>query len=313
MRTRIITAIALLLAGSIATAQKWPSNFKAPQKAGSFKVVDLERNHYRSAHFDLISFKNHSKQFLADFFTCAESVPLVLEALPLPLLAPSDRKAKIVLHPTRQAYLADGGAGNTAGFYDSRRNVVLLQWEKLFQQPTESGGLPTHSFDLTIHELTHLSMHRLIPHVEVWLSEGIAEYLAATYQGKGKYQFDQIDQSVIRRLNRYRRAGDKAFTLPPLSKLLLANQRDWLRETAGADPYKAIEPYRAALLLVHFSFHGGGERLEKTRKHLTLAHEKKRTRPPLAPLYQRDEAAKIEAALAAYWSKKGIQINFRKD
>lgn len=309
MRTSIARFLLALVLTLLSGARDWPTSFEPAAGTGRTTRVADSAHRWRSRSFDVISFRAHSPEILAALVTSAESVPDVLKVLPLPLLAPpEDGPAVIRIHPDEKSYLGGGGAPGTAGFYDARNRTVLLQWDFLFDRQPPRGDLPEPRFDMVIHELTHLSMHRLIPRVEVWISEGIAEYLAAAHVGKGHYRFDHIEKSIASRIRSRHPQSRTSHHLPPLSVLLEASPQDWLAETAHIPASEVMESYDAALLLVHFCFHGGAKRREELNHHLKVAHQ----RTPATPLLPTIKAPAIEQSLVSFWQKRGLKLTFRE-
>lgn len=293
---------------STALAQNWPVLVQPPARANSYQKSKEAPHQYRTRLFEITSFKDHRDQTLRDFVICAESVPEVIQKLPLPLYAPPEKSPfQIHIHQDTDSFLAAGGAMGTAGFYARRTQTALLQWDFLFDRNTRPDRIPEPNFDLMIHELAHLSMHGLIPRIEVWLSEGIAEYLVAAHIQSGLYRFDKIDIAIVKRIKNRHPDSNGSFNLPPLSKLLSATSRDWLATSKGKSGDQALEPYDASLLLVHYSFHGGAERRKKTRLYFRQAHQGK----PEALLFPVEKAPAIEKALVTYWKKKGLKLSFR--
>ncbi|MGB0145480.1 MAG: hypothetical protein ACPGJR_12205 [Akkermansiaceae bacterium] len=308
MRTKGWIALVAALITANSPAQKWPIEITPPPNINAYRKSGNESLLYRTRHFEIKTFKDHQDRVLKTFVKCAESVPEVIQRLPIRLYAPPERSPfQIQIHPDKDSYQSAGGAKGTAGFYESRKQTVLLQWDFLFDRNTPAGQIPKPNFDLVIHELTHLSMHSLIPRIEVWLSEGIAEYLVSAHVGDGRYRFDKIDTAIAKRIRSRHPKSTGTFTLPPLSELLNASFRDWLASSKGKSGDDVLEPYDASLLLVHYCFHGGEERRKQTREYFQHVHQNKPGR--LLPV---KGAPAIEKVLAAYWKKRGLKLLFRK-
>jgi len=312
MPTKTASFFCFALLADLLTAQDWPMDYRPPKNLGTHTVTTDGTFRYQSRSYRIVAFKTLDPQLITGFITCAESVPAALRTLPLPLSSPPPAgKAVIKIIPTEELYLQSGGAPNTAGFYDGRSNTALFQWPHFFRKPETNKLLPKPSFDLVVHELTHLSMDGLIWKSETWFIEGVAEYLSAAHLGKGHFQFQKIDQAIIRRLKKHSAPNATKIQLPALSSLLQMTSRDWLASTAGKTPWEALELYNASLLLVHYAFHGGEKRRTEVKSHLERLHHIKDRRTARPPLFPANSASKIEKALTTYWATKGLTLSFR--
>ena len=78
------------------------------------------------------------------FATTAESVPSVLNRLPLPLLGmPVDKSgkpvlAKVLIYPNEISFVKAGGAKGTAGYYDGWKQAILLRADTFLKPPRQS-------------------------------------------------------------------------------------------------------------------------------------------------------------------------------
>lgn len=305
-------AFVALLLSATAPAQSWPKKLTPSADASKYSQSKDAPFTYFSASYKIVSFKNHGAEELTDFIRCAEAVPLALKSLPLPLYdPPKDAKGVIQIVPNEELYQQVGGAKNTAGFYDGRKEKVIIHWAHFKKNTTATTLLQEPAFDLVIHELTHLAMHGLMWKAEPWFTEGVAEYLAAAHTGKGNFDFTKIDQALRARVESHREPNLIKTPVLGIETLLKLSSKDWLQRTATLTPWQTLEAYNASLLLVHYAFHGGSERRLIVKKHLETLKELSGRREPFPRLFAQTEAAKIEQAIQSYWKTRGLRLEFR--
>lgn len=302
--------ILALLSGS-ALAQTWPRKVTPSSDLPKYSLSEDQPFSYQTSSYQIDSFKDLDASVLIDFIRCAEAVPAALKALPLPLFHPSkDAKGSIQLFANEALYLEAGGAKNTAGYYDGKEARVLIQWNHFQRSTGENTLKPDPAFDLVIHELTHLGMHRLMWKAEPWFTEGVAEYLAAAHTGKGHFDFTRIDQAIRARVERHHHPDLQKVPLLKISSLLKLTSKDWLERTATLDPWKTLEAYNTSLLLIHYAFHGGMERRNQVRQYLETLEPILDRRVPRPFLFEATEGEKIERALQGYWKTRGLTLEF---
>lgn len=310
-----LLAAALLLAPSAGVAgnAEWPAAFRAPEAlVRAIEPPEGTAFAWETAHFRLFADRDIKPAALASFATVIESVPLLLESLPLPLWAPPEgEKPRIILFHDSLDYHSAGAAVGSTGFYDGRRRRVLIRADVFLNPPVaEPTRLrPRPDEDLLVHELVHLGMHDLLWRTNPWLFEGFAEYFAAAHTGRGIYDFAHMDRAIRDHL-RHRLPPDAegGSTLPALESLVALDAKQWIESARRADERLVYRPYAASLLLVHYHLHGAQRRAALDR-HLRalLAHQDRRT--PF-PQLEGEPPATIEARLAAYWQPRGLAVRF---
>ena len=202
---RIINVFIFLgLLGNL-TGQTWLKKIHPQAGTGKYSITpEAGRFVYQTKSFQIVTFKKHDHNLMTDFTKCLESVPLALRNIPVPLYAPSrTQKGQLLILEHDADYLAAGGAKNTAGYYDGVKNRTLINWTHFRKNKTQTRLLQEPAFDLIIHELTHLSMHNLMWRCQPWLSEGIAEYMAASHVGRGNFDFSQMDLAIRKRIEKH--------------------------------------------------------------------------------------------------------------
>lgn len=266
---------------------------------------------YQTKSFQIVTFKKHDHTLMTDFTKCLESVPQALQNIPAPLYAPSKKqKGQLLIVGRDEDYLAAGGAENTAGYYDGAKNQIIINWPHFRNNTTQTRILQEPAFDLIVHELTHLLMHNLMWKCEPWISEGIAEYMAASHLGQGNFSFAQIDQAIRKRIKKHTKSRTIDTTVLGINPLISLTSKAWLERTAEVDSWEALKAYNCALLLTHYCLHGGSGRLKKTQEYFEILHTVKtiKQKPPsLIPIV---DAKEIEIAITSYWEKRGLRVKF---
>ena len=133
-------ALTLALFGVIHAEElkPWPQKFKAP----AAKVITSEAPEgvpfaYETANFRLHSDDKIDPTRLAKFATVIESIPLLFKSLPLPLWAPpKGDKPRIILCRDSLSYQSKGGPLGSMGFYDGRRQRILIRADIFLKSPT---------------------------------------------------------------------------------------------------------------------------------------------------------------------------------
>lgn len=310
--TRIISILFFLGIPGDLIGQTWLKKIHPPTGAGKYFITpEAGRFIYQTNSFRIVTFRRHDHTLMTDFTKCLESVPLALRNIPVPLYAPSKKqKGQLLIVGHNEDYLAAGGAKNTAGYYDGAKNQTIINWTHFRNDTTPTRILQEPAFDLIIHELTHLSMHNLMWKCQPWLTEGIAEYMAASHIGRGNFDFSRIDHAIRKRIEKHTKPGSISSTALAIRPLISLSSKAWLKRTAQVDAWEALKAYNGALLLWHYCLHGGTERLNKTRQHFETLHTiktKGQKKPHLIPV---EKAKTIEIAIADYWKNRGLQIKF---
>ncbi len=294
-------------------AQKWPTVISPQQGRGTYQVRNQGEFYlYESSSYRIQSPHKISPQFIKNFILSAESVALALRSLPLPLSSPpSRRKPLIQIALDESTYHSAGGAPGTGGFYDGLSNTVIVRWDQLNQKSPQSKLLHRPTFDLLVHELAHLGMRDKIWKIESWLTEGVAEYLASAHLSEGRFDFRKIELQIREHIRR--QSGQTTAKIPAtkIAKLLKLSSQDWLKRNATLAPREALEAYTSALLLTHYTFHGGSERLNKLRKYLAKLEEVRLQNDQRPLLFSSQEAALIEKQIKTYWQSRGLDLLFK--
>ena len=142
----------------------------------------------------------------------------------------------------RDDYLAyagtpfETGTTGTVGIYDAVVRQLLI-WNQIDEERTKS----------TIrHEGFHQYLDSWLEDPPVWLNEGLAEYVEASFVTKRDFVPGTLQHEHVARL-----AGGRA--LEPLSDFLHLPQKEFMR--------RGLDAYAQAWAFVHFLLHAPGQRL----------------------------------------------------
>jgi hypothetical protein len=309
--TNLILSLALSLG---ACAQKWPTIFQPTEAMGSIKKIESSDQifRYETHTYRIESEVELEEALLSNFAASAESVVVVIKSIPLPLFSPlKNKKPLIQISSSEESYEAAGGAKGTAGFYNARSKSVIIQWGQLNHRPASTRLLPLPAFDLLVHEICHLCMHRSLWKMEPWLTEGVAEYLTAAHLKEGRFDFTRIENHIRDQIRNRVSKEDKKITVMKMEKLLRLTSRDWLQRTATLPPGEALQSYFSALLLTHFTFHGGADRRTQIARYLEKLEKVTFLKDPRPILYTPVEGKAIEEKIKSFWSSRGLQLDFQ--
>ncbi|MCP5536736.1 MAG: hypothetical protein H7A51_10980 [Akkermansiaceae bacterium] len=303
-------------------ADSWPTSFRPIQPA----VIKLIRSGgdgrdfiYRTKHFELHSATALSEHHLSQFATTAESVPSVLSRLPLPLLgmptssSGKQNPAKVLIYPDEESFVQAGGAQGAAGYYSGRKQAILLRADTFLRvKPPPGSRLPPKAdYDLLVHEFTHLCMHRDLAYLPVWFTEGTAEYIAATHENRGVYQFGNVSLLISRHIKRHLPLDKEHIILPGIVETMALSHNTWRAHVESGPAEDVYRNYATSLLLTHYLFHGGAERRHATRLFLEKIRQRKALAQQVEILIPAASRETLQKNIVDYWKTRGLRIKFQ--
>ncbi|MDF1741312.1 MAG: hypothetical protein P1U86_19285 [Verrucomicrobiales bacterium] len=244
-------------------SHRWPRDWRAGGGLSLQQVGDTNR--WNSAHFEIINEAGVNRESLESLVTICESVDGALSALPLPLPVnwgrPTDEKRKIVIEPENSPKLL----ANTAGYWNSGTGTVHIFVEHLLEPDHQfvvfefDKPEKVQKYDVLVHEVTHQSTAALIyMNVPAWLTEGIAEYMAATQQSPASYYFDNTHVTLRYHINKLvlgdRIVKERRLNLVHLEKMMNRDIHEWNRVVEAGDSASEVQ-YSQALLLIDYFCH----------------------------------------------------------
>lgn len=239
----------------------------------------------------------------------ADTTAMVVKAHPLPLFQPPEgTRARIAIYADSADYVKAGAFHGSAGFYLSRKSLVLIRGDFLTDKRDPAKALlpPNYDEDIVVHELVHLCMHRQNPGLPQWLVEGIAEYFACAHSGGGRFSFADMDRALREHLRSRFNPKSPQIPLIAVADVAGAGYHGWLRMMERLPEPERYRAYATGLLLAHYHLHGGPQRLEAL-KELLDTPPRQRDEVVLIPP---DGAATIQLNLVRYWKPKGMTLEF---
>ena len=287
---------------------------------------------YRSAHFELQSDIDVPEAVWADVATVLEATREMVFALPLgfrskPILPRGyrwiDSRARLRYDPnhlyvqffsTPQRYAQTGAPGGSGGFYASWRKQMVISLENFGVKTVDGRQELAYRENLFVlkHEVSHQLMHHWLAFMPMWLSEGLSEYIAAIPYHEGVYRFKDFDVAFLTYLNKWR-FNENHRVIPMLEpgKLVKMTSQEW---SAAVQRETPILNYNSAALLSHYFVHidGKGDAAALARFFDSVRLDPLKANAALEScLYRGRASEEMEREIAAYWKKKGVEIQFR--
>ncbi|MGI9243144.1 MAG: hypothetical protein ACR2RV_20270, partial [Verrucomicrobiales bacterium] len=181
-----------------------PRDLSGKVKAAMFDgVFAKEGPVHETRHFRFECDEPLRATIAKDFSRLFEVTHTAVAKLPLGLSLdrPGGEKILVRLFSERGDYLDAGGKKDAAGVYLLKERVVLVPLASLGIERSDNGKFrKTRDFDpaTLIHETTHAVMNQWLEHMPLWLSEGLAEYVAALPYRDGELDFSKHESGLLR-------------------------------------------------------------------------------------------------------------------
>jgi len=233
-----------------------PAGFPEESRAAEFAIEGGPR-HFRTPHFAFHSERDVSPAFVREVARVFEGTHAALTALsfgeitipkgrdrfPIRFLGTASFRATLRSVPDLKR------PEGVAGVFLLQSREVIVPYEQVGARELGSRLTMRKTSDTStlVHEVTHQLLHDRLALMPVWLSEGIAEYLASIPYQNGRFRFRQAERGLEERLaTRYGWQGDDVIRLPHPSTLFAAQPAPW---------DEGIQGYRTALLYTWFLIH----------------------------------------------------------
>ncbi|MEM7145677.1 MAG: hypothetical protein AAF591_11115 [Verrucomicrobiota bacterium] len=207
---------------------------------------------YRSKHFNLVSNIELPEKTAEDIATVFEATLAVLQQAPLGItVPPPSTHYRVELYDTQENYQRAGGTKGSGGQYHPGRNIMLLALDNLGIKNDGDELKLEHQNNAFVlkHEVTHQILNDYAANIPVWLSEGLAEYIAAAPYSDGNYRFHRMTENIFKYVNKWRFNEDhRQIPVVPLENLMQMSFSQWRMAIAGENPYTN---YNSAALLAH--------------------------------------------------------------
>ncbi len=272
-QTKAVVPVAQLSAGDSALVAKWRAENPSaplvdPQKLAPWPAavaapdIDVRagaedpKTHaftYEGTHFAMQSDVRLPLGVVRDLNAVFEATRAALMALPLGLHAGGERgKYPVLLFSTAEDYGRAGGGSASGGYFQGHTGRMLILLPNLGIHAAGEKKVFDYQKNLFVlkHEVTHQILRQWGGAFPVWFGEGLAEFIAATPYGAGRYTFSATDTALASYVQKWRRPGDvKPMAVVPPAQLMEFNEQTWEARVAGQSAY---ELYNSAALFIHF-------------------------------------------------------------
>jgi hypothetical protein len=243
---------------------RWPDQWRVNLDKIPLTRVG-ETREWRSPHFDITNRAGIRKEALESITLICEAVDGALNALPLPLPVNWGRdlsqRRKIIIERGKDNPLL----GISAGYWDGRTGIVHINADALLEPDLQlvvfefNKPEKVQKYDVIVHEVTHQSTAALMYlGVPAWVSEGIAEYMAATQFAPAYYEFENTHVSVRHHVNKRllgdRIVKDRRMNVARLEKLMNRDIIEWNSYAANRDVMSFLQ-YNESLILMDYFLH----------------------------------------------------------
>ncbi len=243
---------------------RWPDQWRVSSDKVPLTRVG-ETSEWRSVHFDITNRVGIRQEALESITLICEAVDGALSALPLPLPVnwgrdPAQRR-KIVIERGEE----NPEMGTSAGYWDGRTGIVHINADALLEPDLQlvvfefDKPEKVQKYDVIVHEVTHQSTSALMYlGVPAWVSEGLAEYMAATQFAPAYYEFENTHVSVRHHVNKRllgdRIVKDRRMNVARLEKLMNRDIVEWNSYAANRDVMSFLQ-YNESLILMDYFLH----------------------------------------------------------
>jgi hypothetical protein len=283
----------------------WPAQAVTERAEVRFAGEDAGTFTYESAHFRMMSDVKLPDAAVRDIATVFEATRAALMAMPLGLHAGGEYdKYPVLLISTLESYTANGGPAGSGGHYEghTRRMLVLLPNLGIEQKAGTVRLNYGDKFFVLKHEVTHQLLARWHARLPMWLSEGIAEFIASLPYHQGTYTLKNPAAGMREYVLKWRKArDDRSVRLIPATELMAMNAQDWRRPVEQQSAYDLYNS--AALLMLYFIQQENGAPVAAYFEAL------RRGRPDAeAELLRGRTRDQVAAAVAALAKKLGLEV-----
>lgn len=267
----VVIPLADLSADDVQTIRKWRGNIRHPlvipsrlapwphraaAPPGEVKLLDDQDGKFshRSANFIITSDLRLPLSVINDIAKVLEGTRAALIAIPLGLHAGGEREPYPV-HLFRDAhgYGRAGGANGSGGHYNGRSGRMLVLLPNIGITEKDGKTVLDYSKNLFVlkHEVTHQLMDRWHGSMPMWVSEGIAEFIASLPYSQGHYALKPPAAGMRDYLLKWRASkNERGIRIIPPAQLMAMDRDDWDSAVSNRDAYDNYNS--AALLTLYF-------------------------------------------------------------
>ena len=230
----------------------WPVQAAAPAGAVRMRGENAGVFTYESANFRVTSDLKLPLDVVDTITKVFEATRAALIAMPLGLHAGGEREHyAVAMFRGSDGYENAGGAAGTGGYYDGRGRRMLVLLPNLGIEERAASLRLDHARNLFIlkHEVTHQLLDRWHGRMPMWVSEGLAEFVASLPYAQGRYTLKNPGSGMRDYLLKWRLSGTRNYIrLVPPARLMAMCRDDWKSALSEKDAY---DLYNSAALLTY--------------------------------------------------------------
>ncbi|MCX6868392.1 MAG: hypothetical protein NTV46_19740 [Verrucomicrobia bacterium] len=238
----------------------WPA--QAAAAAGDARLCGEDAGvfTYESTNFRITSDLKLPLVAVNEFAMVFEATRAALIAMPLGLHAGGERERyTVAMFRESGGYDNAGGVGGSGGYYEghSRRMLVLLPNLGITEKAATLRLDYARNIFILKHEVTHQLLDRWHGRMPMWVSEGIAEFVASLPYAHGRYTLKNPGPGMRDYLLKWRTSGTTSgIRLIPPARLMAMRPDDWKSALSQKDAYDLYSVWEK---MGHFFGFGNGE------------------------------------------------------
>lgn len=241
----------------------WPAQAGAAATEVQARGDDGANFFYESSNFSIASDLKLPVSVVADLARVFEATRAALIAMPLGLHAGGEsEKYPVWLCKDAASYGRSGGPSGSGGHFDGRSGRMLVLLPNLGIEEKSGSVRLNYGRNLFVlkHEVTHQLLAQWQRPMPMWLSEGLAEFVASLPYAAGRYTLQPPGAGLRDYLLKWRRsANDRSLRVTAPGRLMRLTPRDWEAAVGQQEAYDLYDS--AALLTFYFVQKDGGSRL----------------------------------------------------
>lgn len=232
---------------------RWPA--RAMAQPGDTRLISEKDGVFthRSPNFIITSDLRLPQSAINDIAKVLEGTRAALIAIPLGLHAGGETEPYCVqLFRDANGYARAGGANGSGGHYDGRTGRMLVLLPNLGIAEKEGKLVLDYAKNLFVlkHEVTHQLMDHWHGRMPMWMSEGIAEFIASLPYAQGNFTLRNPGAGMRDYLLKWRKNGtDKRIRIIAPDRLMEMDRDDW---ESAVSQQSAYDQYNSAALLTYY-------------------------------------------------------------
>lgn len=269
---------------------------------------------FQSPRYEFICDTKLSKSVVKRFAVLFEATNEYIRAIPFSMAkARSEKRHKILLFETREAYFSAGAPQGSAGVYMPSKDVIMVPLTSLgVKKVGKRFVLDTGKGNKTLpHEITHQLTDRVYYQkgAQGWFSEGMAEYVGVTPYRSGKFTVSTVLQTMKAYVTEYGKDGSGGRAIG--DEVHLPSLKEWMLQSYGSFLQKPQINYGSGALIFYYFAHMDGEKDGAALLEFCKALKSgKKGEDALQALLAGRTWAELEESISNSWRSRGVRFTF---